>query len=78
VATEIHHTATVHPDAQIGRNVEIGPGCVVESDVYIGDYSKLDPYSQVKRFTRLGGECHGSEIPGRGKLARGRGQDHGA
>lgn len=58
MATEIHHTATVHPDTQIGRNVEIGPGCIVESDVYIGDYTRLDPYSQVKRFTRLGGECH--------------------
>lgn len=58
MATRIHHTATVHPDAQIGRNVEIGPGCIVEADVYIGDYSRLDPYAQVKRFTRLGGECH--------------------
>lgn len=58
MASKIHHTATIHPDAQVGRNVEIGPGCVVEADVYIGDYTRLEPYSQIKRYTRLGNECH--------------------
>lgn len=37
----IHPTSIVGPDVKLGKNVEIGPFCVVTGDVTIGDGSKL-------------------------------------
>jgi UDP-N-acetylglucosamine acyltransferase len=47
-------TARVHPDASIGPQVVIGDYCVVESDVRIGPFCRLEPYVYVKRWTTLG------------------------
>lgn len=47
-------TAKVHPDARIGPQAAIGEFCVVESDVVIGAFSRLEPYVYVKRWTTLG------------------------
>jgi UDP-N-acetylglucosamine acyltransferase len=47
-------TARVHPDAQIGPQAVIGEYCVIESDVVIGAFTKLEPYVFVKRWTTLG------------------------
>ncbi|HYN84791.1 MAG TPA: acyl-ACP--UDP-N-acetylglucosamine O-acyltransferase [Pyrinomonadaceae bacterium] len=51
---EIHPTAVVHPRAQLGRGVRVGPYAVVEEDVTIGDDCELGAHSVVKRFTTLG------------------------
>jgi len=37
----VHSTAVIGPDVKIGKNVEIGPFCVVEGDVTIGDGTVL-------------------------------------
>lgn len=37
----IHKTAIVSKKAKLGKNVEIGPWCIVEDDVVIGDNTKL-------------------------------------
>lgn len=47
-------TARVHPDAQIGAQVMIGDYCVIEQDVTIGNFTRLEPYVYVKRWTTLG------------------------
>ena len=47
-------TARIHPDAQIGAQASIGEYCVVEEDVIIGDFCRLEPYVFVKRWTTLG------------------------
>jgi len=47
-------TARVHPDASIGPQVVIGEYCVIESDVEIGAFCRLEPYVYVKRWTTLG------------------------
>lgn len=47
-------TARIHPDACIGPQVVIGDFCVIESDVTIGAFSRLEPYVYVKRWTTLG------------------------
>jgi UDP-N-acetylglucosamine acyltransferase len=47
-------TARVHPDAIIGPQVVIGEYCVIEQDVTIGAFTKLEPYVYVKRWTTLG------------------------
>ncbi|MGD9128862.1 MAG: acyl-ACP--UDP-N-acetylglucosamine O-acyltransferase [Planctomycetia bacterium] len=50
----IHPSAIVSPDAQIGENVTIGPFAVVEPDVIIGDGCSLGIHSIVKTGTTLG------------------------
>lgn len=50
----IHPTAVVSPKAKIGRNVTIGPLCVVEDDVTIGDDCSLAAHVIVKSGTTLG------------------------
>ncbi len=47
-------TARVHADAQIGPQVVIGEYAVVEQDVVMGAFSRLEPYVYVKRWTTLG------------------------
>jgi len=47
-------TARVHPEAEIGPQCVIGEYCVVEQDVSIGAFCRLEPYVYVKRWTSLG------------------------
>ncbi|MBN2023352.1 MAG: acyl-ACP--UDP-N-acetylglucosamine O-acyltransferase [Pirellulales bacterium] len=50
----IHPTAVVSPDVRLGRDVQIGPFCVIESDVTIGDGCVLAAGVVVKSGTTLG------------------------
>lgn len=50
----IHPLAVVSPQAQIGRNVRIGPFAIVEDDVVIEDGCRLAGHAVVKSGTRLG------------------------
>jgi UDP-N-acetylglucosamine acyltransferase len=47
-------TARVHPEARIGPQTIIGDYCVIESDVVIGAFCRLEPYVYVKRWTTIG------------------------
>lgn len=50
----IHPLALVDPAAKLGRDVTIGPFCIVEADVAIGDSCSLAPRVIVKSRTTLG------------------------
>ncbi len=50
----IHPTAVVSPQAKIGQNVEIGPFCLVEDDVTIGDDCRLASHVIVKNGVAMG------------------------
>lgn len=50
----IHPTALVSPKATIGVSVEIGPFCIVEDDVIIGEGSKLVSNVTLANGTRIG------------------------
>lgn len=52
--TKMHSTCVVHPQAQLGHNVVVGPFCVIEQDVEIGDGCQLESHVVIKRGTRLG------------------------
>jgi len=54
---EIHETAIVHPKAQLGEGVHIGPFCMVEEDTVLGDRTVLASHAIVRRGTRLGADC---------------------
>jgi UDP-N-acetylglucosamine acyltransferase len=47
-------TARIHPEASIGPQVVVGDYCVIERDVSIGAFCRLEPYVYVKRWTTLG------------------------
>lgn len=50
----IHPLALVDPAAEIGRDVTIGPFCIVEAGAVIGDGCSLAPRVTVKSRTTLG------------------------
>lgn len=58
MATTIHPTAVVHPGAKLGQDVQVGPYCVIEENVVIGDGCRLDAFSQVKNYTSMGAGNH--------------------
>jgi len=63
----IHPSAIVSKQAQIGAQVEIGPFCIVESDTYIGDRTKLVAHVTIKKGTVIGSEntiCEGAVLGG--------------
>jgi len=51
---KIHKSAIVSKKAKIGKNVEIGPWCVIEDDVAIGDNTKLWQNVYVAAGTTIG------------------------
>lgn len=54
----IHPQSVVSSRAKIGRDVVIGPFCVVEEDTYIGNGCRLEGRVTVKSGTRLGENNH--------------------
>jgi len=54
--SNIHPLASVHPQAEIGSSVTIGPFCVVEENVVLGDGCQLGSHVVVKRGTILGAD----------------------
>lgn len=53
----IHPTAIVESGAQLGAGVEVGPWCVVGSQVRLGDRTKLHAHVVVQGDTWLGDDC---------------------
>src|SRR6185295_12425511 len=47
-------SARVHPGARIGPQAVIGEYAIVEEDVVIGAFTRLEPHVYVKRWTTLG------------------------
>lgn len=50
--------ASIHPNAIIGENVEIGPFVCIDRDVEISDGCVIDSNATICRFTKLGKNCH--------------------
>ncbi len=58
MTTHIHPSAIVHPGAELGDDVRIGPYCVVDGRVRIGRATVLEPFVHIADYTELGEECH--------------------
>lgn len=54
----IDERAIVHPGAQIGENVKIGPFAIIEDQVTIGDGSIIESHAVVRNHTRMGADNH--------------------
>lgn len=50
--------ASIHPEAKIGADVEIGPFVFIDKDVEIGDGCIIDSNATICRYTKLGKHCH--------------------
>ena len=50
----IHPTAIVHQNAELGKDIEIGPYTIVEADVVIGDGCRIRSHAMIDNGTRLG------------------------
>lgn len=50
----IHRTAIVHPAAQLGRGVEVGPYAVIAADVVIGDGTVIGPHVVIEDGVVIG------------------------
>ena len=49
---------SIHPDAQIGKDVIIGPFVTIEEDVIIGDGTRIDSNVSILKGSRIGKNCH--------------------
>ncbi|MEN6374951.1 MAG: acyl-ACP--UDP-N-acetylglucosamine O-acyltransferase [Smithella sp.] len=54
----IHPTAIVAPDAELGEGVEIGPYSIIGRDVKIGNNTIIGPHAVIDDFTQIGENCH--------------------
>ncbi|EAQ78397.1 acyl-ACP--UDP-N-acetylglucosamine O-acyltransferase [Blastopirellula marina] len=52
--TEIHPTAVVSPQARLGADVQIGPFCVIEAGVEVGDRCRLESFVTIKSGSIVG------------------------
>lgn len=51
---QVHSTAYVDPEAQLGEGVVVGPGCVIEGPVAVGAGTRLMGYVQLRAPLTLG------------------------
>ncbi len=56
-APGIHPTAVIAPDARLGSDVSIGPHCVVDAGVSIGDRTILYPGCWIGNGAEVGADC---------------------
>jgi UDP-N-acetylglucosamine acyltransferase len=53
----IHSTATVHPKAELGQDVDIGPYAVIGEHVRLGDGTRVGPHAVIDGWTAVGRHC---------------------
>ena len=53
----IHSSAIVSPKAELGKNVSIGPYCIINNNVIIGNNSKLIANVYIDGSTEIGDNC---------------------
>ena len=52
-----HPLSFVHPEAQIGNNVEIGPFVTIDKNVVIGDGTRIMSNATILEGARIGKNC---------------------
>ncbi len=56
MTSRFHPTAVIHPGAELGVGVEVGPYSVIGPDVRIGDRTRMGPHVVVEGVTQIGEE----------------------
>jgi UDP-N-acetylglucosamine acyltransferase len=52
----IHPSAIVHPEAELGSGVSVGPYSIIEANVVIGDGTEIGPRVTIEGHTSIGKE----------------------
>jgi UDP-N-acetylglucosamine acyltransferase len=63
--SSIHPTALIHPTAQLGAGVAIGPFTVVDGHASIGDGTRIESHVRIGAGAMIGRECqvfHGAVV----------------
>ncbi|MFQ5503279.1 MAG: acyl-ACP--UDP-N-acetylglucosamine O-acyltransferase [Planctomycetota bacterium] len=55
-ATRIHPTAILGEGVELGQDVVIGPYCIIDSTVRIGDRTRVHSHAQILNHTSLGAD----------------------
>ena len=55
---ELQPLACIHPGAQIGNDVKIGPFVTIDDNVVIGDGCIIDSNAVIRSGARIGRNCH--------------------
>ncbi|MFP4657425.1 MAG: acyl-ACP--UDP-N-acetylglucosamine O-acyltransferase, partial [Desulfonatronovibrionaceae bacterium] len=58
MSTQIHSTAILHPSAELGEDVCLGPYTIIHEQTRIGDGCRIDAFAQIKPYTDLGRNNH--------------------
>lgn len=56
-ARDVHPTAIVHPRAELGAGVRVGPYAVIGEDVQIGDATEIGPHAVLEGRLEIGPRC---------------------
>jgi len=51
---KIHETAVIHPGAELGKDVSIGPYAIIGENVEVGDGCIIGPHVVIDGWTRIG------------------------
>ncbi len=54
---DIHPTAIVAPEAELGANVTVGPYSIIDGPVTIGDDTQIGPHVIIRPYTSIGKRC---------------------
>ena len=54
---DIHPTAVVHPETQLGKGVRVGPYAIVGEGVCLGDEVEIGPHSVLEGRLEVGARC---------------------
>lgn len=55
--TQVHPTAIVDPDAELGVGVIVGPWALIGPGVRVGDGTEVGPRVSIERDTEIGEDC---------------------
>lgn len=58
MASDIHESAVIHPTAELGADVRIGPYVVIGAETKIGDGTFIEPHVVIKDYTEIGTNNH--------------------
>jgi UDP-N-acetylglucosamine acyltransferase len=53
----IHPSATIHPKAELGQDVDIGPYAVIGEHVCLGAGTRIGPHAVIDGWTTIGQHC---------------------
>ena len=53
----IHPTATIHPKAELGGGVSVGPYAVIGEHVRLGEGTSVGPHAVIEGWTTIGQSC---------------------